>query len=486
LCRCGDGARNGDETDVDCGGQCGPCVEGLACLLPGDCTSHVCGTANHTCSWPSCGDGVQNGNETDVDCGGATCTPCSDGLACQAPSDCASMVCNSSTHQCVPASCADNVKNGNETDQDCGGPLCQPCPDAKHCGVPSDCASHVCNATQHLCSAPTCSDGFHNGNESDVDCGGPCPVGCSDQAACRTGSDCRSGDCHLGLCRCGDGARNGDETDVDCGGQCGPCVEGLACLLPGDCTSHVCDTANHTCSWPSCGDGVQNGNETDVDCGGATCTPCVEGLACLLPGDCTSHVCGTANHTCTWPSCSDGVQNGNETDIDCGGGSCSSCSAHCPTNITIELPAVSNLARLVVSVIGPPTLNSLCTTLQCVMFATLHPSLTQIQHTLEQPSSLESTALDFVVLPNLWPANDNTSSIAIFVKAFSLEGCNITSSQKSVVVDRVAPTATWSVNQSSSLGTIVATLNFSEEVGIRFYCVLYGLWQFSPAYPNSR
>lgn len=49
---CNDGIQNGDETGVDCGGSCNPCISG-----------------------PTCNDGIQNGNETGVDCGGS-CPPC--------------------------------------------------------------------------------------------------------------------------------------------------------------------------------------------------------------------------------------------------------------------------------------------------------------------------------------------------------------------------------------------------------------------------
>ncbi len=41
---------------------------------------------------PSCNDGFKNGNETDVDCGGP-CRPCGDGLKCNSGSDCASVIC---------------------------------------------------------------------------------------------------------------------------------------------------------------------------------------------------------------------------------------------------------------------------------------------------------------------------------------------------------------------------------------------------------
>lgn len=46
LCvsHCGDGIRNRDESDVDCGGNsCGGCAAGQACWLDSDCASGVCG-----------------------------------------------------------------------------------------------------------------------------------------------------------------------------------------------------------------------------------------------------------------------------------------------------------------------------------------------------------------------------------------------------------------------------------------------------------
>lgn len=41
--------------------------------------------------------------------------------------------------------CADGIKNGTETDVDCGGP-CAPCTTGKLCGVGTDCASGICSA----------------------------------------------------------------------------------------------------------------------------------------------------------------------------------------------------------------------------------------------------------------------------------------------------------------------------------------------------
>ena len=44
-----------------------------------------------------------------------------------------------------------------------------------------------------------CSDKVKNGSESDVDCGGTCPA-CADGKACGAGTDCTSGVCTAGKC----------------------------------------------------------------------------------------------------------------------------------------------------------------------------------------------------------------------------------------------------------------------------------------------
>ncbi|CAF4137326.1 unnamed protein product, partial [Rotaria sp. Silwood1] len=49
--------------------------------------------------------------------------------------------------------------------------------------------------------------------------------------------------------------------------------------------------AKATVTLPNCGDGVMNGNETDQDCGGGTCPKCQNGLKCQQRNDCVSDVC---------------------------------------------------------------------------------------------------------------------------------------------------------------------------------------------------
>ena len=108
------------------------------------------------------------------------------------------------------------------------------------CGTNNTCSNGVCTPS----AAPTCTDGVKNGNETDTDCGGPTCSACTTGNACLQASDCTSGNCVGNICTmatCSDGRKNGSETDVDCGGStCSPCAMGKACLLASDCVSAMC------------------------------------------------------------------------------------------------------------------------------------------------------------------------------------------------------------------------------------------------------
>src|SRR4051794_13993383 len=79
MASCSDGVKDRDETDLDCGGSCGPCAVGQGCKGAGDCRSANC--TNSLCAAPSCSDGAKNGQESDVDCGGL-CSGCPGGRHC--------------------------------------------------------------------------------------------------------------------------------------------------------------------------------------------------------------------------------------------------------------------------------------------------------------------------------------------------------------------------------------------------------------------
>ncbi|MTB51609.1 cohesin domain-containing protein [Lewinella sp. W8] len=253
------------------------------------------GSVNDCSTTPTCNDGIQNGNETGVDCGG-DCAPCmmtDCGTGTTDVEVCLGSVCGAvGTEVCLPvfvgnfnslgglqftlnyngsnleytrtvanAALASGTTAGNPSDGEVGLVW----NDINLTGVtfPADeIAFEICftvevetatpitfentdgnprafdeegtrvpasgnpgSINQNCGNEPTCNDGIQNGNETGVDCGGDC-------APCPT---------------CDDGIQNGDETGVDCGGSCDPCT--------------------------TCDDGVQNGDETGVDCGGS-CMPC--------------------------------------------------------------------------------------------------------------------------------------------------------------------------------------------------------------------
>ncbi|MCA9546920.1 MAG: hypothetical protein KC613_21085, partial [Myxococcales bacterium] len=330
---CADSVRNGNETAVDCGGNCRlpplllTCADGLGCQVAADCRSGVC--TGGTCRAPACNDNVRNGVETDTDCGGNNmCARCAVGDTCQGGTDCASGVCRDSI--CVAPTCNDGVDNGAETDVDCGGPDCPACRTGEDCVVPDDCQSGTC--VNNVCAAAQCNDNRRNGQETDVDCGGAVCAPCPDGDACAgADSNCQSGVCRNNICQvptCMDVTENGDETDIDCGGAtCLACEVGEGCLIDRDCANVLC--GGGTCQPPTCVDGLRNGTETDIDCGGAACRAvgalCEPLADCEVATDCISRVC--QNGACQFPACNDNVRNGTETDVDCGGNTCGDCVA---------------------------------------------------------------------------------------------------------------------------------------------------------------
>lgn len=376
---CGDQIKNGLEPAVDCGGDCNQkCEAGLGCGANKDCVSGKC--SGGVCQVPSCTDAVQNDLETDADCGGALCVAdgraCVNGRKCLADTDCQSSVCNAASGLCQAQSCADGRKNQDESDIDCGG-ACSPCPTGKRCshpttGVdsPANCADGVCSSGR--CALPTCTDEVKNGAEGDLDCGAVCITATGAADLCQAGNYCNNhADCVQKVCggayptkcqpaSCADGEKNGAELDTDCMDPVGcpakKCQAGQACATTADCDviatkgmtcacsvtvaeGAACPLGTGTCTAPGCNDKLSTTPETDVDCGGPSCAPCAVGKLCLANTDCepiASGRCAVVGTTkkCVEATCSDGVKNGAETSVDCGGsGDCVRCGtgAACET-----------------------------------------------------------------------------------------------------------------------------------------------------------
>lgn len=419
---CDDGIQNGDETGVDCGGACPPCpVE------------------------PTCSDGIQNGDETGVDCGGPDCPPCPVGPSCfdgeqngeETGVDCGGP-------DCPPCpTCDDGVQNGEETGVDCGGPDCPPCPtcddgvqNGEETGV--DCGGPDCPPCPCEANGVTLSITFDNypdetsweikSGNSVVASGGPYPSqpdgstliekvclddACYDFVIYDSDGDglcCQYGNGSYLLTNDSDGsilASGGDfdfsETTEFCVGVAPPPVceipSGLAAspsqnsaylywpaaagavsynirfktenssswryrsnVSPpynytnlASCTSYEYQVRSNCteqtsawspskifsttgCEGPTCKDGVQNGDETGVDCGGS-CPPCRPGPTCHdgeQNGDEEGVDCGGSCPDCpSEPSCNDGVKNGDEEGVDCGG-SCPDCPSEPSCNDGVQ------------------------------------------------------------------------------------------------------------------------------------------------------
>ncbi len=319
-------APAGNPNGADVGGEC---------KGPDDCKSGIC--VNSVCQPSTPRDGIRNGDESDVDCGGSVAPKCLAGKGCGAGADCASGVCKDG--KCEQGAPDDGVKNGDETDVDCGGVSSPKCATGKSCLEAVSCESGIC--TNGTCATPSPTDGVKNGAETDVDCGGggeapACAVGKS----CAAGGDCETGSCKEQKCvspSADDGVKNGTETDVDCGGEdvgTPRCATGKTCNIGADCASVVC--TGKKCAAPTGTDGVKNGDESDVDCGGTqTGAPkCAVNKACKVHADCASDGCAYNGKCALRKSCT--RQHGGDT---CGSGELGEAGANhesCCTTITFN------------------------------------------------------------------------------------------------------------------------------------------------------
>ena len=134
-------------------GKCKPKPNGTACTA-GTCQGGSC--------IPICLDGIKNGSETDVDCGG-TCPRCANGQSCVTRNDCAGAICTGGTCQaCFPASscasgasciCRKPVGGGPGV---CAGDPVGPAPSCAECPADTVCTPGVGEGVHCFkrCSAP--------------------------------------------------------------------------------------------------------------------------------------------------------------------------------------------------------------------------------------------------------------------------------------------------------------------------------------------
>ncbi|MCY1057891.1 DUF4215 domain-containing protein [Nannocystis sp. SCPEA4] len=241
-------------------------------------------TDNVTEASASCGDGVLDAGEE-----------CDDGADNGADRPC--------TPKCKQVACGDGYQgpgegcdDGNTEDGD-------------------DCTS--------ACQAPGCGDGVVSGGEEcddmNTDNGDGCLNSCQLASCgdghvyvgtepCDDGDDDNTDDCldTCELARCGDGFEQAgveacDDGDGDNSNECltnckparcgdGFVQEGVEACDDGNEINN--DSCKNDCSAPaSCIDGVQNGGESDVDCGGLHCFGCLDAQICDDNFDCKSGYC---------------------------------------------------------------------------------------------------------------------------------------------------------------------------------------------------
>lgn len=236
----------------------------------------------------------QGGGSTTSQGGGGGEPP----VGCESPSECPGDDNECGTRTCVNQICgidavAAGTPVGQQTAGDCVQVVCDGKGQVDTVADPSDAPDD-----DNDCTTDSCSQGspLHTPRAVGSLCSGAANAKvCNAEAACVECVD--GGDCTSNVCTqtfscapasCGDGFENGSETDVDCGGSaCPKCAIGDDCNVGSDCLSNVC---NGTCQ-PSCSDGVKNQGETDIDCGGPNCGPCALGDDCSSGGDCVSGRC---------------------------------------------------------------------------------------------------------------------------------------------------------------------------------------------------
>ncbi len=266
----------------------------------------------------SCTDGEQNGDETGVDCGGSSC------------------------NDCIPEpTCDDGIRNADETEVDCGGEYCEPCEifteicaatatgtgdgidinkvvfgsinnsstgDAQY----TDYANISTNLTggQQVALTVTTKNTWNPttvgvwidwNNDNDFRDDGERVLYVKDIQTGPYSSTVTVPTSALGNTPLRMRVRSGYYQDV---------------LKPCGTITSIGEVEDYRVtvtggSGPTCNDGIQNGDETGVDCGGSSCDPCT-----------------------VEPTCTDGIQNGDETGVDCGGSSCDPCQAvaYCASN----------------------------------------------------------------------------------------------------------------------------------------------------------
>lgn len=169
---------------------------------------------------------------------------------------------------------------------DCGG-----CITAEQCGDSTACLPWVCDIDK-ICRQTPSPNGQLLPTQIPNDCKKITCDGAGGEKTVNDDTDVPTYDCYMTTCSGGMEVKTPSAQGTKCtmggGKSCdgkGNCIE---CNTDADCGQMgiFCDLKSHTCF--SCTDGVQNGDESDVNCGGDRCPACTQSKKCNGIQDCAS------------------------------------------------------------------------------------------------------------------------------------------------------------------------------------------------------
>jgi len=315
---CQDRTKNGDETDVDCGGHCGPCGPNKSCRAGTDCSLGVC-SSNGTCA--SCVAAADCAGQ-DLECAHRTCTDGVCGtafvaagttLADQIKGDCKVRKCGANGTVTDNVDATDKPDDANPCTADtCVGmtQVFAPLAAGSSCGASGsnmvcDNAAHcvgclvasTCPGTDTACRTRTCINhvcGFDlkpTGTKLPDPTAGDCKsLVCDDKgdpqaASLDTDLPVDGNPCTTDVCSNGTPSHAPIDSGTDCGqgkicDGANHCVE---CLSAAGCAGADTECKTRTCVNGVCGTSFAAANKV---------------LAAQAPGDCKLSVCdGQGNIT---------------------------------------------------------------------------------------------------------------------------------------------------------------------------------------------
>ncbi|MBK8259506.1 MAG: lamin tail domain-containing protein [Polyangiaceae bacterium] len=310
----------------------------VASQTTGDCKRNECNGSGAI---------VANNFDSDVPADGNQCTGdvCTSGVPSN-PNLMAGTTCNQNggtncdgAGQCVTAACSDGIKNGTETDTDCGGSCGSTCDNGETCSVNADCVSNICNGgvcvqcvtasqcpgTDNECQTRTCTSNTCGFNFTAA--GTP--------VASQTAGDCKRNECN------GSGAIVANNFDTD---------------LPVDgnqCTSDVC-TSGVPSNLPVAVDTACSQNGGTVCNATGTCVACNAASQC--PGtdtECQTRTC--TSNTCGFNFTAAGTPVASQTTGDCKRNECNGSGAIVANNFDTDLPVDGNQCTSDVCTSGVPS-----------------------------------------------------------------------------------------------------------------------------------